>query len=65
MKLKEKFSVKDMGEVHQLLGMVIERDRGKRNMLIHQGPYIRRMLNLFDIEGIRPYRSPAPEDLYV
>lgn len=62
--LKLKFSVKDMGEVHQVLGMVVERNRKEGLMKIHQAQYIHIMLQDFDISDVRPFRSPAYEDTY-
>ena len=62
--LNNKFRVKDLGGVYQLLGMVIVRDRTKRQMRVHQGPYIRRMLREFDISGVRHFDTPTPDDMY-
>lgn len=63
-KLKRRFKVKDLGEAHQLLGMVIERNRDEGTMKIHQGPYIRRMIQQFDIADVRSCKTPTPEDMY-
>ena len=61
-KLKERFTCSDLGEAHQLLGMVIERDRMKRRMKIHQSPYIRRMLADYPVsEGLYDFKTPAAE----
>jgi transposase InsO family protein len=64
-RLKKRFVVKDLGQVHQLLGMVVERDRKAKTMKIHQGPYIRRMLSEFDVTGVRPTSVPATRETYV
>ena len=38
--LQKRSCTKDLGDVHYLLGIQIEQDRGKKRMLLHQTPYL-------------------------
>jgi Reverse transcriptase (RNA-dependent DNA polymerase) len=62
--LSQKFKVKDFGEVHQILGMIVTRDRDAGEMIIHQSSYIRTMLKSFDLVNVRSCKTPTPEDMY-
>ena len=55
--LKE-FQVKDLGELHYVVGMSIVRDREKRTMSITQKKYLEGVLKKFDMENCKPVSTP-------
>ena len=49
--LKEKFKVKDLGQVNWLLGITVERDMKSGTFVIHQHKYIQDMVTKYGQEG--------------
>jgi hypothetical protein len=47
--LKTRFVMKDLGEVQQVLGISVERDRVNGTMCLHQALYIKQMLEDYDL----------------
>ncbi|KAK2577603.1 hypothetical protein KPH14_012189, partial [Odynerus spinipes] len=56
--LKQKFEVKDLGNVKNCLGMTIERDRDNGKLRIHQAEYIKEILKRFRMEECNPVYTP-------
>ncbi len=42
--LADRFPTKDLGSARLILGYEIERDRSKRNLILHQNGYMQSML---------------------
>jgi len=57
-RLSNVFEMKDLGEPKNFLGMTIQRNRSKREILIHQADYTERMLEKFNMEGSNPKDTP-------
>ena len=58
--LKECFIVKDLGELHHLLGIEIEQRDGKLHM--HQKNYIEKLLEKFNMKDCNPVKTPMEVD---
>lgn len=58
--LKGIFSIKDLGEPRDFLGINIVRDREKGTMALHQKPYIERILHKYGLDGTPPRKVPTP-----
>ena len=56
--LKEKFKVKDLGEINWLLGVSIERDTTSGTLTMHQHKYITDMVHKFGQEDSAPVTLP-------
>ena len=56
--LKEKFKVKDLGEINWLLGVSIERDITSGTLTMHQHKYIMDMVHKFGQEDSAPVTLP-------
>jgi hypothetical protein len=54
------FTMTDLGAASFFLGMEISRDREARRITMHQGAYIRKMLERFGMGECRPLRTPLP-----
>ena len=54
------FSVKDLGEAKEFIGLQIVRDRPRRRLFVHQAGYVRRVLERFgfDAGAHRPVAAP-------
>lgn len=57
-KLKEQFSMKDLGEVKQCIGLNVTRDRDGGKLMIDQEKYINEILNKFGMEECKPVKTP-------
>lgn len=61
--LEIKFKVRNLGECHQLLGMII--DRYDEKIVVHQQPYIQRAIaEKYDLSDIKDFQTPAYENTY-
>jgi hypothetical protein len=56
--LANEFDMKDLGEVHYLLGIQVIRDRAQRKIWLSQERYIRDMLKRFGMNNARPVATP-------
>eukprot|EP00794_Sanderia_malayensis_P003564 gene3564-biopygen3051 len=56
--LQKRFCMKDLGEVHYLLGIQIERDRARKKMLLHQAKYLSDMLLKYGMQDCKPVSTP-------
>ena len=56
--LQKRFCMKDLGEVHYLLGIQIERDRANKKMLLHQEKYLHDMLYKYGMQDCKPVSTP-------
>ena len=50
--------MKDLGDVHYLLGIQIERDRTNKKMLLHQERYLSDMLHKYGMQDCKPVSTP-------
>lgn len=57
-KLKAQFSMKDLGDVKQCIGMSISRNRKTGVILLDQEKYINMMLERFGMSECKPVRTP-------
>jgi hypothetical protein len=57
--LREKYSMKLMGDVNHVLGMKVERDRKRRTLVVSQSMYARKVLERFSMAECRPIATPA------
>lgn len=57
-KLNQKFSMTDLGEVKQCIGMNISRDRKAGTITLDQRKYINEVLERFGMSDCRPVRTP-------
>jgi hypothetical protein len=57
-----KFNVQDLVPLSRLLGMTLERDRGKRIIMIGQHQYVLDMLERFNIVDFKTVGSPMAVD---
>ena len=51
----------DMGPVQEYLGFQIIRDCSKRKMILHQHPYVQKVLKRFKLTDIKPSKTPLPQ----
>ena len=56
--LSERFKMDDRGEVHNLLGRLIKRDRKAKVTTVSQCNYIERVLSKFGMESCKPVSMP-------
>lgn len=56
--LKTYFPMKDLGEVHQYLGMEVTRDWAKHEIYLSQAEYVEDMLKKFAQEDAKEYNTP-------
>lgn len=57
--ISSRFKMKDLGNLHWLLGMEIRRNRELRTIEIHQTAYIDRMLERFGMSDCKPVATPV------
>ena len=57
--ISKRFQMKDLGNLHWLLGMEIKRDRHLGTIEIHQTAYIDRVLERFGMADCKPVATPA------
>ena len=55
-----RFEIKDLGEPSRVLGMSVERDRVAGTLKLHQDPYIRDILQRFEMMDCKPVDFPTP-----
>ena len=58
--LKDKYKLKDGGELNYMLGIKVERDRAEGTISISQSAYIARVLRRFRYEACVPASTPLP-----
>ncbi|MGH7240582.1 MAG: reverse transcriptase domain-containing protein, partial [Candidatus Saccharimonadales bacterium] len=56
--LAKKFSMKDMGEAHFILGIEITRDRSSRTLSLSQKAYIKKVVERFNMTNSKPVATP-------
>ena len=54
----KRFDVEDKGEIHDVLGMLITRDRQNRVLTISQPDYLQNVLRRFKMENCKPVSTP-------
>ncbi len=52
------FQMKDLGELTYFLGIEINRDRGRRELIIKQSAYISRLIKKFNMQGCKHNSTP-------
>ena len=60
----EIFKMKDLGELHWLLNLKIERDRTSRSISFSQEAYIDKMMNRFHLEDSKMHITPLDPNVY-
>ena len=50
-----------MGPVKEYLGFQIICDRSKRMMILHQHPYVQKVLKRFELTEVKPAKTPLPQ----
>ena len=56
--LCRRFKMSDQGEVHYLLGMLVQRDRESRTLTISQPGYLKKVLERFGMQNCKPVTTP-------
>ena len=56
--LGRRFKIEDLGEVNQVLGMLVKRDRKSRILTISQPKYLEGVLKRFNMENCKPVSTP-------
>ena len=56
--LSSRYSIKDMGNLHWLLGIGIDRDRKNRTISFSQPTYVQKMVEQFGMEDANPLSIP-------
>jgi hypothetical protein len=56
--LHGRFEMSDLGEIRQFLGMRIERNREKRQLFLHQTPYLQDILSRVDMVSCNGVQTP-------
>ncbi|CAM8959954.1 unnamed protein product [Rhodiola kirilowii] len=56
--LSSEFDMKDLGKAKKILGMVIDRDRSKRFLKLHQRPYLEKIVSKFSSLDCKPVQVP-------
>ena len=57
--LAKRFKVKDFGELHYVLGMLVKRNRESQTLLISQTKYLEGVLKRFDMHNCKPVATPS------
>ena len=57
--LKLQFKMKDMGQLHYYVGVYIVQDKENKQVFLHQGQYIEKMLKKFGQREAKPVSTPA------
>ena len=58
--MAKRYSMKDLGELHFILGLQVVRDRKKHLLQLSQQSYILSLLTRFGYDTCRPAKSPLP-----
>lgn len=61
--LAHSFSMKDLGEAKQILGMKICRNRKNKKLTLSQADYIEKVLQCFSMENVKVVSTPLPSHL--
>ena len=61
--LMEIFRMKDLGELHWLLNLKIERDRASRSISFSQEAYIDKMMSQFHLEDSKTHITPLDPNI--
>ena len=56
-----RWEIKDLGDVSQILGLQISRDREKGTLRLSQEPYIRAMAREFGLDESKPVNTPVSD----
>jgi hypothetical protein len=56
--MSKRYDMKDLGELHFILGLQVTRDRAKRSLSLCQTQYIDSILTRFNMQGCKPAKSP-------
>ncbi|CAM8886142.1 unnamed protein product [Rhodiola kirilowii] len=56
--LSSEFDMKDLGRAKKILGMVIDRDRSKCFLKLHQRPYLEKIVSRFSSLDYKPVQVP-------
>lgn len=56
--ISKKFEMKDLGEVTDILGMSISRDRTTRTITLCQSGYIENLLKSYEMQNCKPVATP-------
>jgi hypothetical protein len=56
--MSKQYDMKDLGELHFILGLQVTRDRAKHSLSLYQTQYIDSVLTRFDIEDCKPAKYP-------
>ncbi|CAM8938448.1 unnamed protein product [Rhodiola kirilowii] len=56
--LSSEFDMKDLGKAKKILGMVIDRDRSKCFLKLHQRPYLEKIVSKFSSLDCKPVQVP-------
>lgn len=56
--LSQRYSMKDLGEAHYVLGIQIDRDRAARTLSISQSQYVEKMLQRLGMMDCKPVGTP-------
>ena len=57
--LKLQFKMEDMGQLHYYVGVCIVQDKENKQVFLHQGQYIEKMLKTFGQTEAKPVSTPA------
>lgn len=61
--LSLRFSMKDLGEAHYVLGIQIDRDRSTRTLTISQREYVHKVLERFGMTDCKPVGTPLESSI--
>jgi hypothetical protein len=56
--LQEFFPIKDLGELHHILGIQVAHDQGTHTIMLNQTGYIRNILTRFGMSECKPASTP-------
>jgi transposase InsO family protein len=57
------FKMKDLGELHWLLNLKIERDKQSKSISFSQGAYIDKITKRFNLQDAKPYSTPLDSNV--
>jgi len=58
--MSARYSMKDLGDIHFILGLQVRRNRGTRTLHLSQEQYVRAVLARFGMDACKPAKSPLP-----
>jgi hypothetical protein len=59
--IQGRWQIKDLGDVGQILGIRVTRDRKRRLLFLDQGAYIDQLVKRFGLEKAKPFPTPAAD----